>query len=173
MKTQQIAFQSNRWQHISETKEFNPSKANLVFAFGERRCLESIQPYQHIKNLYPSADIVINSTSGEIFNDLVYNDSIIVTAVEFEKTTIRTIQIDIHHHLESMNAGEYLAKNLLSDDLKAIFIVSDGSNVNGSALIAALNKKTNNKIFISGGLAGDGDRFEKTLVGLNAPPPAR
>ena len=170
MKTQQIAFQSNRWQHISETKEFNPSKANLVFAFGERRCLESIQPYQHIKNLYPSADIVINSTSGEIFNDLVYNDSIIVTAVEFEKTTIRTIQIDIHHHLESMNAGEYVAKNLLSDDLKAIFIVSDGSNVNGSALIAALNKKTNNKIFISGGLAGDGDRFEKTLVGLNAPP---
>lgn len=170
MKIQQISFQSNRWQHISETKEFNPLKANLVFAFGERKCLERIQPYQHIKNLYPLADIVINSTSGEIFNDVAHNDSIIVTAIEFEKTTIRTIQIDINHHLESMNAGEYVANNLLSDDLKAIFVVSNGSNVNGSALIAALNEKTNNKIFISGGLAGDGDRFEKTLVGLNEPP---
>lgn len=170
MKIQQIAFQSNGWQDISETKEFNPLKANLVFAFGERICLERIQPYQHIRNLYPSADIVINSTSGEIFNDLVHSDTIIVTAVEFEKTIIRTTQIDIHHHLESVNAGEYVANNLLSDDLKAIFILSDGSNVNGSALIAALKEKTDNKIFISGGLAGDGYRFEKTLVGLNENP---
>ena len=170
MKIQQIAFQSNQWQDISETNEFNPLKANLVFVFGERICLERIQPYHHIRNLYPSADIVINSTSGEIFNDLVHSDTIIVTAVEFEKTVIRTTQIDIHHHLESMNAGEYVAKNLLSDDLKAIFILSDGSNVNASALIAALKEKTNNKIFISGGLAGDGDRFEKTLVGLNENP---
>lgn len=170
MKIQQISYQSNCWKHLSETKEFDPAKANLVFAFGERRCLESVQPYEHIKNLYPLADIIINSTSGEIFNDEVHNDSIIVTAVEFEKTTIRTIQTNIHHQLDSINAGEVVAMNLFSDDLKAIFIISDGSKVNGSALIATLNEKTSNKIFISGGLAGDGERFEKTLVGLNQPP---
>jgi hypothetical protein len=170
MKIQQIAFQSNKWQDISETKEFNPLKANLVFAFGERKCLEKIKPYQHIRNLYPSAEIVINSTSGEIFNDLTHSDTIIVTAVEFEKTIVRTAQVDIHHHSESVKAGEYVAENLLSDDLKAIFILSDGSNVNGTAFINALKEKTDNKIFISGGLAADGNRFEKVLVGLNENP---
>ena len=167
MKIQQIAFQADQWQNITQTKEFNPLKANLVLAFGDRKCLEKIEPYQYIRNLYPSADIVINSTSGEIFNDLVHNHTIIVTAIEFEKTIIRTTQVDIHHHLESGSAGEYMAKNLLSDDLSAIFIISDGSNVNGSALISSLIEKTNNMTFISGGLAGDETRFEKTLVGLN------
>ena len=167
MKIQQIAFQADQWQNITQAEEFNPLKANLVLAFGDRKCLEEIEPYQYIRNLYPFADIVINSTSGEIFNDLVHDHTIIVTAIEFKKTVIRTAQVDIHHHLESRSAGEYMAKNLLSDDLSAIFIISDGSNVNGSALIASLIEKTNNKTFILGGLAGDGTRFEKTLVGLN------
>lgn len=170
MKIQQIAFQSNRWLDISETDEFNPLKANLVLAFGERICLERIQPYQYLRNLYPSADIIINSTSGEIYNDLVYDETIIVTAVEFERTIIRTTQLDIHDHLESEVVGENMAKNLLSEDLKAIFILSDGSNVNGSTLVMAMKKQTDHKIFISGGLAGDGDQFKKTLVGLNENP---
>lgn len=170
MKIQQVAFQADKWQDISQTKEFNPFKANLVLAFGERMCLEKNKPYQHLRSLFPSADIVISSTSGEIFNDLVHDGTIIVTAIEFEKTIIRTTQIDIHHHLESESAGKHLAQNLLSDDLTAIFILSDGSNVNGSALIASLKEETNNKTFISGGLAGDEIRFEKTLVGLNENP---
>lgn len=170
MKIQQIAFQADKWQDISQTKEFNPLKANLVLAFGERMCLEKNKPYQYLRNLFPLADIVISSTSGEIFDDLVHNGTIIATAVEFEKTIIRTTQIDIHHHLESKSAGEYVARNLLSDDLSAIFILLDGSNVNGSALIASLKEKTNNKTSISGGLAGDETRFEKTLVGLNENP---
>ena len=170
MKIQQIAFQSDRWQDISKTKEFDPLRANLVFAFGDRECLERNEPYNYLRSIYPLADIIISSTSGEIFNDLVHSNSIIVTAIEFEKTTIRTTEIDIHNHLESMNAGEYIANNLLLDDLKAIFILSDGSNVNGSTLILGLKEKTDNKIFISGGLAGDGNRFEKTLVGLNENP---
>ena len=170
MKIQQIAFQAEKWQNISQTKDFNPLKANLVLVFGDRMCLEKNMPYQYIKNLYPSAEVVINSTAGEIFNDLVHNETIIVTAIEFEKTIIRTTQVDIHHHLESRNAGEYIAEKLLSNDLTAIFIISDGSNINGSELIAGLNKKTNNKILILGGLAADDTRFEKTLVGLNENP---
>ena len=170
MKIQQIAFQADQWKNINQTKEFDPLKANLVLVFGDRICLEKINPYQHIRDLYPSADIVINSTSGEIFNDLVHSHTIIVTAIEFEKTKIRTTQINIDHHLDSWSAGEYIAKNLLLDDLAAIFIISDGLVVNGSELIASLREKTNNKIFISGGLAGDGIRFEKTLVGLNQSP---
>lgn len=170
MKIQQISFDSNRWINISETAGFDAPKAHLVLAFGERQCLEKLKPYEHIRTLYPNAEIVINSTSGEIYNDKVYNNTIIVTAIEFEKTSIKTTQVAIQNHLQSSNVGLQLAENLLAEDLAAIFIISDGANVNGSELIAALNKKTNNQIPISGGLAGDEARFEKTVVGLNQNP---
>jgi hypothetical protein len=170
MKIQQTSFESNRWLSISETAGFNAQKAHLVLAFGERKCLEKLKPYEHIRTLYPNAEIVINSTSGEIYSDKVYNNTIIVTAIEFEKTSIKTTQVAIQNHLQSTNVGLELAQNLLADDLTAIFIISDGANVNGSELIASLNKKTNNQIPISGGLAGDEARFEKTLVGLNQNP---
>ncbi|WP_435353399.1 FIST signal transduction protein [Emticicia sp. SJ17W-69] len=170
MKTQQKSFSANQWHAVSESENFNPLNAQLVLAFGERKCLELTQPYDYIKSLYPTAEIVINSTSGEIYGDSVHSGTIIVTAIEFEKTTVRAVEIPIENYLQSAKAGEEIADALMNDDLATIFIVSDGAKVNGSALIAALNEKTKNKIQISGGLAGDDARFEKTLVGLNQNP---
>lgn len=170
MKTQQKSFSANQWHAVTETENFNPLNAQLVLAFGERKCLELVQPYEYIKGLYPSAQIVINSTSGEIYGDSVHSGTIIVTAIEFDKTSVGTVEIQIDDYLQSAKAGDEIASALLADDLAAIFIVSDGGRVNGSALIAALNAKTNDKVQISGGLAGDEARFEKTLVGLNQNP---
>lgn len=168
MKIHQKFLNANQWQEINKTEGFNFSNAQLVLAFGERKCLETEKPYQLLRNTYPNAEIVINSTSGEIYNDSVFSGTIIVTAIEFEKTQIRTTQINIDNHLGSGAAGSELAQNLLADDLAAIFVISDGGRVNGSELIAKMNEATANKIQISGGLAGDDARFEKTLVGLNS-----
>lgn len=168
MKIRQTSFKANQWQEVNKTEDFNPQKAQLVLAFGERKCLENEMPYQFLREAYPNAEIVINSTSGEIYSDSVFSGTIIVTAIEFEKTQIRTTQLSIENHLESGAAGSELAQNLLADDLTAIFVVSDGGRVNGSELISKMNDAIGNKIQISGGLAGDEARFEKTLVGLNS-----
>ena len=168
MKIQQQSFQQQQWKNISESQGFVPNKSQLVLAFGERKCLEKEIPYQFLREAYPNAEIIINSTSGEIYSDSVFSGTIIVTAIEFEKTQIRTTQLSIENHLESGAAGSELAQNLLADDLVARFVVSDGGRVNGSELIAKMNDATGNKIQISGGLAGDEARFEKTLVGLNS-----
>lgn len=162
-----MALESNKWLDISINEDFNPRKAQLILVFGDRKCLEIVKPYEYLRSIFPSAEIVINSTAGEIYYDKLNIESIIVTAIEFDKTSIRTIQVSIQNHLESTNVGFQIAENLFADDLAAIFIISDGSKVNGSEIIAALNEKTNNQIPISGGLAGDDARFEKTLVGLN------
>ena len=170
MKTQQCIFKSKQWTTISESSDFVASKAQLVLVFGERTCLESLQPYQYLKELYPAANIVINSTSGEIYQDAAHDNSIVATAIEFEKTIVRTTEINIANHHESALVGEKIAEDLAGNELKAIFIISDGSKVNGSALIASLNRKVDESVLISGGLAGDAARFEKTLVGLNSEP---
>jgi len=170
MRIKQLAFRNSDWNPISETPAFAASQAQLVLAFGERKCLEDLQPYDYLRELFPAAEIVINSTSGEIYQNSVHEGTIIVTAIEFDKTRVKTTKIDIENHFQSAESGKKIAQNLLADDLTAIFVISDGGRVNGSELIAALNEHTGDKILISGGLAGDEARFEKTLVGLNENP---
>ncbi|GAB3331480.1 FIST N-terminal domain-containing protein [Larkinella ripae] len=170
MKLNQSVYKDQAWTSLSETSGFLAENAQLVLAFGERFLLERSNLYDNLRERFPAADIVINSTSGEIYLDKVHDDSVIVTAIEFEKTRIRTVQIDIQKHTESFQAGETIARKLEGPDLAAIFLISDGSWVNGSDLIEALNQLLKRHIPISGGLAGDAARFEKTVVGLNQNP---
>lgn len=170
MKLRQSVFDADHWTILTETTGFSGQKAQLVLAFGERALLDKPGLYHQLRELYPSASIVINSTAGEIFDDKVCDDSIVVTAIEFEKTTIRSVQIDISDHSESYAAGRRLAQTLDDEALAAVFVISDGGLVNGTQLIDALNSGLNRIVPITGGLAGDAARFERTLVGLNQPP---
>ncbi|MBP6986467.1 MAG: FIST C-terminal domain-containing protein, partial [Alphaproteobacteria bacterium] len=51
---------------------------------------------------------------------------------------------------------------LRSPDLRGIMVLSDGLQVNGSQLVKGLNTINDDEIVITGGLAGDGDRFGET-----------
>ncbi|WP_128547092.1 FIST signal transduction protein [Larkinella soli] len=170
MRLNQSVFINQEWNRLSETPGFQAEKAQLVLAFGERKLLETPGLYDDLRRMFPAADVIINSTSGEIYLDKVHDDSVVITAVEFEKTAVRAVQIDIADHTESFRAGERMAEALDEPDLAAVFIISDGGRVNGSDLTAALNDRLQRPIPISGGLAGDAARFEKTLVGLNQHP---
>ncbi|MGS0524552.1 FIST N-terminal domain-containing protein [Zobellia nedashkovskayae] len=46
-------------------------------------------------------------------------------------------------------------------------MVSEGSSINGSALIEGFEGVRINNIGLSGGLCGDDDRFERTLASYN------
>lgn len=170
MKLRQSVYDADHWNILTETAGFSGHKAQLVLAFGERALLDSPGLFHQLRALFPSASIVINSTAGEIFDDKGCDNSIVVTAIEFEKTTIRSVQIDIADRRESYAAGRHLAQTLDDETLAAVFVISDGSLVNGTQLIDALNSGLHRIVPITGGRAGDAARFERTLVGLNQPP---
>ncbi|UTA69074.1 FIST signal transduction protein [Emticicia sp. 21SJ11W-3] len=170
MKIRQTKFVDNTWKEILKHEGFSNQKAGLVLAFGERKLLDSYNAFSFLQQEFPAAEIIINSTSGEIYENSVHDDTIVVTAIEFEKTRVKTVKIDIADHTESFKAGETIAQSLKEDDLAAIIVISDGGKVNGSKLIEALNLAVDTGVSISGGLAGDAGRFEKTLVGLNEKP---
>jgi hypothetical protein len=48
--------------------------------------------------------------------------------------------------------------------LKGILVFSDGLRVNGSELVRGLNSEVSTSVVVTGGLAGDGDRFRRTWV---------
>jgi hypothetical protein len=169
MKLQQIKVDENNNEIVLfTTDQFNSLNANLVIAFGERLFLEKTAPYQKLMGLYPNANIVTCSTSGQISNNNLVQNNLVATAIAFEKTKIRTTEIDILLNPDIKLLGKKIKEDLLSDDLKSILVFSEGSFINGTELINELILQTRETVPIFGGLAGDEYNFEKTIVGLNS-----
>jgi len=167
MKTSQLLWNENEgWKEVGNTNSSNDY--NLVLVFGERMHLQNASVYDNLKVKFPKAAIVSASTSGDILDTQVLENSVTATAIQFEKTPIKTVSLSISGFKDSFEAGAQLTENLFSDDLSHILVISDGGKVNGSELVRGLTSKY--KVKVTGGLAGDGTRFEKTLVGLDEQP---
>jgi hypothetical protein len=170
MKIEQRSWsQANGWTQIRNC-DFNTDKCNLVIAFGSRELLSNSSKFDEIKKRYPNANILINTTSGEIIDVQVNDETLSLTAIEFEKTIISTSDLEIASFVDSFEAGRKLASNFKSEGLVNVLVIADGQKVNGSDLVRGIQSNINKDVVITGGLAGDGSKFEKTLVGLNNTP---
>lgn len=159
--------------NIEKSKNENfvdTNKCQLLIGFGEKRLLLEQPIYEELKKKFPNASIALCSTAGEIFSSEVLNDSLTLTAIEFEKTKVQSTSINISNYKSSFDAGVALIQNLEQNDLKYVFVLSDGGMVNGSELVRGIETIINHKIPVTGGLAGDGTSFQSTLVGLNEKP---
>lgn len=145
-------------------------KEPLVLIFGSRSLLEDKTLLAEVKTLYPTGHLVFGSTSGEIMGANVIDDSIVLTAISFSKSSFVIKTNNVASYLnDDRKLGEELYKQFDKNNLKYIFLVSDGSFVNGSSLIAGFESHKQG-IGMSGGLCGDGDLFQKTLCSYNEPP---
>ncbi len=142
----------------------------LVLVFGERDLLENASRFDELRHYYPSATLLMGSTSGSILNDEVVDDQLVATALAFDSTTVSAQQVNVCDYEGSYQAGLALAEKLPKEGLVHIFILSDGHLVNGTEVVDAFNEIFEGKLPFTGGLAGDGTRFEKTLVGLDQAP---
>ncbi|HLX65563.1 MAG TPA: FIST N-terminal domain-containing protein, partial [Puia sp.] len=172
MKTAIFSYQNGDCRAHPGNDAIDPSAINLVMAMGDKAMIAPADFYARLRRDYPRAEIVLCSTAGEIFDEGVNEGSASVTAIEFEKTQVRSAQVNI----DDFNGGSYEAgKALLGQlmtfkDLSYILVLSDGSSVNGSELVNGINSQVQEKVLVTGGLAGDGTAFKSTLVGLNAEP---
>ena len=136
----------------------------LVVVFGGSGITAESEPLQALINSCKGATMMGCSTSGEIFETFIYDDSLSVAVMEFEKTNIATASAISKSGEDSFAAGQSIARELLRDDLAGIFVLSDGTTVNGSELVRGLNDVVPSNVVITGGLAGDGTAFESTWV---------
>jgi hypothetical protein len=93
-----------------------------------------------------------------------------ITAICFEKSKVKCAETHISQYSNSRDAGHALIQQINQAGLVSVFVIADGTTINGSELVAGLNDFISQKIPIIGGLAGDGDAFDSTVVGLNAVP---
>ncbi|MFT4545160.1 MAG: hypothetical protein ACI9EQ_001630 [Bacteroidia bacterium] len=169
MKTEQLQWTAEGGWMEAKTVGISDS-ADLVLVFGSRALLEDPAKFEEVKGFYPLANILLVSTAGEIMEDLVYDDSLVVTAIDFEKTELRVTSMSINDANDSYDAGVQMAERLKGEGLCHVLLLSDGLNVNGSEIVKGVNSALDEQVSCTGGLAGDAANFEKTLVGLNETP---
>ena len=144
--------------------------AQLVLVFAATGLLRDLRHIQDIRQAYPRAHVLGCSTAGEICGTRVFDDSLVATAVHFENTRLQGAKIDLSEVPDSFRAGERLALALDHTDLVHVLVISDGTQVNGSELVRGLAAHLPPHVAITGGLAGDGARFDQTLVCLDGMP---
>ena len=137
---------------------------DLSFVFGGRLELEKQNLLKDIKEFWPKSIIIGCSTAGEIYNDNVFNESVVVTNITFNKSKAVSLQVPIKDMESSYEAGIKLAKKINKKNLKHIILFSEGIKVNGEKLLKGLCENISNSVTVSGGLAGDGERFNKTIT---------
>ena len=143
------------------------TQADIVFLFGDRETIKKKGVYQELKALYPDADIVGCSSSGNILGESIVKSSMVATAISFEKGHVRLSVEDFTESDDLFEVSRALVKKLPTENLKHIFLLSDGLNMNGSALSKGVNSAVENHVSITGGLAGDGTEFKETWIIAN------
>ena len=163
MLTKSYKFIQNQW-----SEPFDPtmdSENTMILVFFE----STLIIYKHLENIraaFPKSKILGCSTSGEIQNGEINDNSIVCTIVKFTHTRLKLISSHVDF-TTSAEVGRSLSESLASPELKNILLFTEGLNIDGSDLIKEMHKSLTEKnmyVPISGGLAGDGDRFINTFV---------
>ncbi len=137
--------------------------STLVVAFGPSALLDDPAPLAELLRAYPRSVVLGCSSAGEIFDDQVSDDTLTVAVARFDATTLRHATAPAPPG-GSRAAGRALGQALLTDGLRAVFVLSDGLGVNGTELVRGLADVLPPEVVVTGGLAGDGPRFGRTWV---------
>ncbi len=163
MKIEQCKWSLQQGWMSGKPGELSDS-AQLVFAFGGSKIMDNSELFRSIKGIYKNAIIMGCSTSGEICDTIVMDDSLVTTAVNFEHTSIAGGRIKLKDFGNSFDAGKHLSGLISHKDLNHVIVFSDGLEVNGSELVRGLTSSLPRNVTVTGGLAGDGAAFRKTYV---------
>lgn len=164
IQTEQLSWtEAEGWRR--ERGEAAPSDdRGCVLVFGGRRLLEARRPLAALAKRFPDALLFGCSTAGEILDVQVSDERLVATAMDFSATHVVPAFASGATPDSSTEIGRRLAADLPHSGLRHVFVLADGVAVNASALLRGLREGLPQEAAITGGLAGDGERFESTLV---------
>lgn len=145
-------------QALDGLATFSP---DLVLVFASLELLAGIAPL--VASRFPQAHRAGCSTAGEIAAAQT-QDGAVVTALRFAQTRLVQASTRLLGMEDSHAAGVRLGRQLPTEGLRAVLLFGQGVHINGSALLAGMTEVLGIGLPITGGLAGDGGAFSRTLV---------
>ncbi|MBL1244160.1 MAG: hypothetical protein COA39_007200 [Sulfurimonas sp.] len=82
----------------------------------------------NISTLLPQAKIIGATTDGEILENIVTVNKIIVSITLFEKATLEVAIVE--NRDDSFSCGKELVEKIIQDDTKSLILFSDGLHTN-------------------------------------------
>ncbi|QWD89997.1 FIST signal transduction protein [Polynucleobacter sp. MWH-Braz-FAM2G] len=139
---------------------------NLVLVCAEHPYFKEARCYEEIRAFFPAAEIVGCSSSGNICGDLISDQDIVLSAISFSTTKISVKSTLIENDDEVERIVSDLVREFSESKPKHVFALSDGLSISGSDFTKTLNTLG---VPVTGGLAGDSDRFNTSWVMVNGP----
>jgi hypothetical protein len=167
MKTKQIEIDSKSISDLTQTT-FECLEPNFVLIFASVGLIENKSVQSALRASFKNTVPIIGcSTAGEISSNGVSDEKMIITAVEFKHPNFKTAKYEMKSMADSKLAGEEIGKTLSAPNLSSVLLFGQGVNINGSELVTSLKNILGEGVIITGGLAGDGGKFQKTYTILN------
>ena len=89
------------------------SENTLILVFFAPMFFKNQKPINDVVKHYPNAQIIGCSGSGEIFDDTIYDENIVIAIVKFDKTKIKTYCTKILDE-DSYKAGKQISQRRLT-----------------------------------------------------------
>ena len=169
METVTFSYYPAKGWSVSSFPELDSGRT-LVVVFGGSAFATDPGPLADLAKAYPLSKVVGCSSAGEIHGTQIADESLSVAVMRFAKTTLRIAQAEVVRGGSSAEPGAALSAQLAGPDLRAIFVLSDGLGVNGTELLSGMQRSLSSDVVVTGGLAGDGSRFQQTWVMVDGKP---
>jgi hypothetical protein len=136
--------------------------SSLIFYFGAPQAIADGRSIRELSKLYPSAKLIGCSTGGGIRRTCS-------TAACRSRRRLRSHprrhgQVSFNEWANAYDAGRALARKLIAPGCARCSCCRT-LHVNGSELVRSMSSALDGRVLITGGLAGDGSRFNTTRVG--------
>ena len=142
----------------------------LVFAEAGREAEWVAGVLAQLTDAFPRSAIMGCSTAGEIHDDKLQDQSLVLAVLHFEHSHLRLVSETIPAMDASCSVGEKVAGCLADPDLRAVFTLTDGLRLNGSAYVEGISRVLGSEVVVTGGMAADGERFQDTWVLVDGEP---
>ncbi len=164
-----MVIEQVRWTQAGGWEPHAPGRMRVapqvVLVFAADDVLRDGAPLEELRRAHPAARIFGCSTAGEICDTRVADETLVATAVHFEYARVEGALVAIGS--DSRAAGRRLAAALPSGGLRHAVVLADGLAVNGTEFAHGLRAGLPAHVTATGGLAGDGNRFQSTRVVLD------
>jgi len=141
----------------------DPSRS-LALVFGDARAPDLQARLEALGEALPGTPVVGCSSAGHVLGDEIRDDGLAAALLEFEEVCAETTATPLRSPEDSFDAGQRIAQRLADPALRAVLVYAEGLAINGAQLAAGLAAALPDNVAVAGGLAGDGDRFERTWV---------
>ncbi|OQX74821.1 MAG: hypothetical protein B6D59_01355 [Campylobacteraceae bacterium 4484_4] len=131
------AYEEGAWDITPNAALDSEQTLVIVFGASEKKKIE--EGLKELFLLFPRAIKIGCSTAGEIYQEELHEESLSVAVMRFDTTPIKVSTVEVRDAEASAEAGRKLARELAAEDLSS-------------------------DVSVTGGLAGDGTRFEKTWI---------